>query len=227
MFDQSGIYTLYGSKPMIRFPIFYYSDEEYQQMYESLSEKEKQTTIVLNDYDLPENWENWERSQAQFLSKRYILIKQPIPDSPKESMICFADLAKVALCLEKHYNLFVRTLHQEFDPLQEALSLKNGSPFWDQVFDNALLVGILYGFGEDNSFCFTWNIEKSLILHRQFSDHLRFGTTIDNFGIPIFATFSTLEDPMIEKYKKERAEIQKLYKGKDFVEVTLKQLFSN
>ena len=230
MLDENGIYTLFGSKPMVIFPVFCYSKEDYQQLYDSMSEEEKRNAIIIQDeddhYDLPENWEKWEKFQAQFLSKRYVMVKQPVPDLPKEFTICFADLARVALCLEEHYDIFKRITHEEFDPLQESLSLKEGSPFWDKAFNSSILSGILFGFGEQNSFFFHWKAEESFPLNRRFihNNKLRFDQTIDNFGIPIFATFTDLEDPVIEKYKKEREQIKALYKDKDFLETTLKQL---
>lgn len=236
MLGESGIYTLFGSKPMTRFPVFCYSEEDYQQAYNEMSEEDKKNAITLTNYDLPQNWEKWQMFQAKFPSGRYLLIKQLIPDYPKEFVLCFADLVKVALCLERHYSLFQRITHQAFDPLKETLSFKDGSPFWDLVLSNSVLAGILYGYGERNAFCFFWKHATNDTLSPCFLDGLKFhfynhpssiSHTIANFGLPIFASFSELQDPMIELYKKERTEIQQLYKDKDFVEFTLQKLFSS
>ena len=47
--------------------------------------------------------------------------------------------------------------------------------------------------------------------------------SIADFPIPTFATYSK-PNSMVMKYEKEREEIQKLYKGKDFVDYTLELL---
>lgn len=236
MLDESGIYTLFGSKPLTRFPVFSYSEEEYREAYAAMSEEERKNALVLYSYDLPKNWKKWQQFQALFPSGRYVLFEQTIPDTSKEFMICFADLAKVAVCLEKYYPIFQRVTKQDFNPLQEALFLQEGSPFWDTVFTDSVLVGILYGYGEENSLLFSWKHSASLEIPTHFREMLRFHFSnkkertmqnLDDFDLPVFASFSDLQDPIIERYKRERNEIQQLYKDKDFVNFTLEKLFAN
>ncbi|MDX8430214.1 MAG: hypothetical protein SNF33_00155 (plasmid) [Candidatus Algichlamydia australiensis] len=47
--------------------------------------------------------------------------------------------------------------------------------------------------------------------------------TISNFPIPAFASYFE-NDPVVRKYEKERKQIQRLYRGKDFVDMTLEFL---
>ena len=49
---------------------------------------------------------------------------------------------------------------------------------------------------------------------------------IKNFSLPHFASF-TKNNPVLSRYKKERKEIQRLYKSKDFVDFTLELLTKN
>ena len=109
------------------------------------------------------------------------------------------------------------------------------SHFWKIVEENARLLGILYGFGKQNSFCFSWKYgeeNNTPALHQfrenmwfTFSDELKFigASTITHFPIPIFASFLR-EDTVIKKYQMERKKIMKEYANKDFVELTLQKL---
>jgi len=47
--------------------------------------------------------------------------------------------------------------------------------------------------------------------------------TIEEFPIPGFVSFSE-EDPVVKKYHQQRKRITKIYKGKDFVKVSLDKL---
>lgn len=236
LLDEHGIYTLWGSKPLTIVPVFNYSEEDYKAQYETLSNEEKKNSLPIYDYNLPENWARWEKIRDQFPLHRYVLFKKLIPDTPKEFFIYFADIAKIAFTLEKHYTLFKRLLNFEFDPLAEAFQLEKGSQFWDAIFSNSILVGILCGYGEQNAFFFHLAHNDNTNLPQGFRNSLNFHFSSDaaikqnihNLGIPTFASFSDLEDPVIDRYKQEQAAIKTLYKDKNFLDVTICKLtFSN
>lgn len=101
--------------------------------------------------------------------------------------------------------------------------------------------GLLYGFGKENSFSYYWKYrlsrcdaipetqdEKAFAesIKKQpfrFLQNFFMKFSIADFPIPTFATYSK-PTHMVMQYEKEREEIQKLYKGKDFVDYILELL---
>jgi hypothetical protein len=125
------------------------------------------------------------------------------------------------------------------------LELQNPhSVFWNNVFkiDNHLAKGLLFGFGRKNSFFADWEFKQwsknpSLHLSEQAVAYLknvpsRPSTTRvkigeggpSNFTIPIFGTIE--DDEMVELYEKEKKEIEKIYHGKNFLDITFQRLAS-
>lgn len=233
MLEEGSIYTLFGSKPMTAIAINYHSDDEVQAIFDQMSEEEKATAVIVDD-DLPQNWEKWEKLRSRFSMNRYLFFKKTDPEDSKFATLYFVDIAKVALVLEEHYDIFKRETGMDFLPLQVVFEMEKGSVFWDQVFNNSTLVGLLYGFGLKNSYSFTWKYSKMpetctgfcQSLPSCFSDKSTYGdATISHFRLPIFASFSE-QDEVIEKYKKERNEIKQRYRGNDFLSLTLQKLTS-
>ena len=235
MLDESAIYTLFGSKPMTAITLSYRSDEEVNAFFDQMSEEEKATAVVVNDYDLPQNWEKWGKIRSRFPMTRYLFFKKADPEDSKFATLYFVDILRVALILQEYHDIFKSETGIDFHPLQVVFEMEKGSPFWDQVFDNSVLVGLLYGFGLKNSYSFTWKYGElpetctgfcQALLSRS-SDEPTYGNaTISHFRLPIFASFSE-QDEVIEKYEKERGEIKQRYRGKDFLSLTLLKLTSH
>ncbi len=226
MLQHQAIYTLCGSKPMTMISL---EDEARS----NDDHKLKKNRIVMEDYHLLQNWENWEQVKSKFQFSRYAFFKKEDSADTKSTTIYFADLTKVALILQENYNTFKRETGLDFDPLKESLKIQNGSEFWDKTFGNPALLGILLGYGIKNSFCFQWKygdlpeghqqLAETLVF--QFSDKPQGGkATFDKLSLPIFASFSQGEDEVIEKYKREREVIQASYEDKDFLNLTLQKL---
>lgn len=239
MIQEEAIYTLWGSKSMTIFPIDSYTDEEKEALIEQLPEEQKKSAVLFKNYDLANNWGKWERIRERFSIEGYLLFKREHPDSPKHALIYFVNTQQLALTLQMNYELFRRETGMDFDPVEVVFNMEKWPNFWEEIFDNpaldnAALIGILFGYGFENSFCFQWKwwsspeLEKfANSLHFHFSDQQQSGeATLDHLSLPVFASFSK-HDKMIEKYKKEREEIKKTYVGKDFLDVTLKKLIAN
>jgi hypothetical protein len=231
MLQNQAIYTLYGSKPMTMISIDL--EEEAQSNNDRKSKSGRKDRIVMEDYHLLQNWENWEKMKSTFQLNRYAFFKKEDSADPKNATIYFVDLTKVALVLQENYNTFKRETDLDFDPLNESLRIEQGSEFWDKTFDHPALLGILLGYGVKNSFCFQWKychlpdghqqLAESLLF--QFSDKPQGGkATFDKLSLPIFASFAQGEDEVIEKYKREREIIKATYEDKDFLTLTLQKL---
>lgn len=162
--------------------------------------------------------------------------------------IVFVDVLRTALVIQENYELFRQAVGYDFDPMAVVFELEDeNSNFWSKLdgkegWKYSYLWGVLYGFGKENSFSYFWkgrqmkglcsNEKEKLFATNlksrrscqdapSFSDRSAF--SISSFSIPAFASFSE-NDPVVAKYEDERKKIKQLYKGKDFVAVTLELL---
>ncbi len=232
MIDNSAIFTLWGSKPMTSIPLIHYTQEEMENWYNSLPEEEKKNVIKVPHNNFPENWKKWEKISSKFPMGRYRLFKKEFPEQPKVDLVYFADIPKIALTLEKYYDIFKRYKGTDFDPIAEAFNIDKESSFLNENLLNSITIGLLYGFGLQNSLFFEWKYDGTLSNHYGFQESLQshfsdisyYGGELRHLRIPVFASYSFLKDPIIEKYEKEKREIQQIYKGKNFLDFTLQQM---
>jgi hypothetical protein len=234
LLEESGIYTLWGTKPITAFEMCLYTPEELKKIQEKSLRGTKQETVVFRDYNFPENWKKWEEISDRYNVQKYMLFKKDNPDDPKLPMIFFVNILEAALTIQNNYHLFRKEVGYDFDSLDEVFDIENpDSKFWEKVFNNSKLMGILYGFGIKNASCFHWKFRKRQkknpfflkALHYRFSDTLLHPnlSSINLFSLPIFSSFSD-DDEILEKYKLEKKKIEKAYKNRDFVQVTLEKL---
>lgn len=235
-------------------------DIEFYEKLSSLEKEEKAYLIADEDfiYNIEDLWDKWEKIQSRFpLNKRFLLVKREwstdswkklFPSCREVYDIFFVDVLKTARIIQENYELFRHAVGYDFDPLEVVFELENkNSNFWDSLSGEegwryATLWGLLYGFGKENSFSYTWKgrhtkepnrTEKeklwAISLQAQSSCKSRPSRddkgafTISNFTIPIFKSFNE-NDPVVAKYEAEREKIRQRYKGKDFVAFTLELL---
>jgi hypothetical protein len=200
--------------------------------------------------NLYRGWLALEKARKTFDLKRYILKIKPTPVPgqnheviPGSYQVIFADIQHTALVLAENYQVFKNASGMEFHPLKEVFELQNpDSVFWKNIFSvpNHLAKGLLFGFGLRNSIFGDWkfthsNANASSVFEGHILDYLketqlktstnqaRSGEASSlNFTIPLFGAVPG--DGTAEKYKKEKDEIEKIYRGQDLVEVTLKRL---
>lgn len=228
--EDPAIYTLWGSKPMTQLAMHYFTEEDMQAWCDQMSEEERKSLVYV-DYDFTDNWKKWEKIESRFPLHKYILVKKPFPGEPKMEQIFFLDIAKTIQVIQENYESFKSVIGHDFDPVNIVPEIKNDtSEFWDTVLHHNATLGILFGYGPKNGWAYFNHSNSSEQKCLRFSeDCMQYAgtSTLDHFPIPIFATFSEEgKDEMIEKYKKEREEIRKIYSGKNFVDLTLEKLTS-
>jgi hypothetical protein len=231
LFENYGAFVIFGSKPLCEMDL---NDTE----FESSEGK-------IDELNLYRGFLAWEKVKKTFKMKRYILAVDSSRGSGCHSII-FADIQKTAIILAKHSHFFQNSLGRDFEPLQMALELEDPmSKVWAIIYNSKdyIAKGLLFGFGLENSLFFSW---WSKYLHSEnltpnakeiseylqgayfpFSTHpveLRTGS-LNHFTIPVFREVAN--DPVAETYKKEKKRIEKIYRGQDLVEYTLKQLASS
>lgn len=223
LIEHAGIYTLFGSKPMTSMPIHLYTPEEVQRWIDELPDEEKRLT-TFSPNAAWENWEKWEKAKIHYPHPAFLLYRKVDPLDPKLAELFLVNITLTATTLEENYELLKRITHLDFEPTKEVMRLETGSPFWDKALQSPITWGLLYGYGRTNSLAYAWVDAKRN--HKQIFQSLRpikSKKTTTPYPLPQFTSYQTL-DPILAKYESERAQIQKLYRGKDFLSLSLKQL---
>ncbi|MDN3507155.1 MAG: hypothetical protein P0S96_08000 [Simkaniaceae bacterium] len=238
LFKEGGVYTLLGSKPVTEVVLYHYTDEEMAELQKHLTPEELENCYVDDQYDLPKNWERWEKYSSDKPLKRHLLFRSHYSEDGKSSYVYFVDIVKTALLLQDNYDLFAREVGFVFNPLEVVLEMPSKtSAFWEKVRESrnaTLLWGLLFGYGKENASLFSWKYLSKSEKTSNFVKHLpctysnpppvgKVELTIENLLLPSFVSF-TLEDKVLDKYIKERKEIQLIYKQNDLLTYTLQQL---
>ncbi|NGX60524.1 MAG: hypothetical protein KR126chlam3_01700 [Chlamydiae bacterium] len=242
---ESTMFTLFGSKPMSAISLCYATKEEwlsgYSKLIQDYPEKKKQKALTgleryIDNYDLPINWQRWMDWCFKNLDGSFSFSKRT---TGTKDLFCIyvLNVQEAAWILQKHYSLISRELDLEFDPLQVVLEFEDlSSSFWEKVFNNHLVQGILHGFGERNAYFFDREIRLQEINDFDLEMHPLFkslglkqdqeGKILNDYPLPLFRSYSSnvQEDPVFLKYKRERAEIKKILGSKNPTDIILHQL---
>lgn len=232
MVQESGIYTLVGSKPLTLVEVPNLTEEELKAYHEALTEEDLKNSFTIEDPKFEEKWKQWERISERFPLKRFLLIRSALNEEENTSRYFFVNILKTALVIQENYEVFRDAVGFDFHPLETVFDLKNkDSKFWKNI--KAVHWGLLFGFGKENSYAFHWKYFGDLQqdhffenLSSYFSNPSTNRTgkfSIENLEIPGFISFSK-EDEIVQQYQRERASIQYMYKGKDFLNFTLEKL---
>lgn len=256
LFLDSGVYTLYGSKPMTEIILCPESPEEKLALQEEALKKlspEELEQFKASSFEYEENywfeetWAMWEKQLATLPIKRYLFVERKIgipPESQKNRYIYFINIEETAKVLQSHYHLFKEYVGFDFDPLSVVFEVKKAdSPFWNAIWDrpitdkNVCLIGILFGFGFENSYPFSWyftenpSVEKTAFIQTVLNGasstttpkELKQFHPPNCFFLPGYASFSQF-DPHKEKYQKEYERIRQIYRHSDLIDCTMQQL---
>ena len=240
LLHEGGAYTLFGSKPL-SFDVISQIPEEEKQEFLSFSSH----PVIKNELNFSENWNIWKRVRDRYPMSRFLLVERKPPAfSSGESSVFLVNIAAVASLLEKHYPKFRAAVREDFDPLDIVFEIEDdGSAFWETVLARDDLLGILLGYGEENAKLF-WEIKarEAQMSAEKTSQKQRFLASLSTqtpgsnslsafdatFPLPCFGCYAPDESSrLIKQYENERRAIKKIYRGRDFVRVTLDRLTSN
>lgn len=245
LFEDPGVYVLYGTKPMSWAILSKsYTQEEKAQMmawYESLSAEEKAKYIVRADRpDFHENFQKWQEIKHRFPITQYLFGTFPsrYPHVVEDSLF-FVNIEQMVRTLLKNYSDFRRVLGYDFDPLKVVFEIEDrDSKFWKEVIHNHALLGILLGFGRDNAWFFEWDRKyeneqskineflRSLSYNFYEKNDPPYQVSSQNFLLPIYGSYGLYpnDKELFDQYKKEQKQIKALYRGRDEVDVALEWL---
>jgi len=166
---------------------------------------------------------------------RYMLFKMDQFQNDHLFFILFVDILKTAATIQDNYDAFRKVIGVDFHPLEITLHMRQkDSILWEKINESALLWGILFGFGKINSYLFQWQHFDHPETTSEFCKNIvsftnddllkgRVKYTIDQFSIPAFKSFNEI-DPVVNNFREEKNRIQEIYKGQDFLQLTLKKL---
>lgn len=260
MIREDGLFTLLGSKPITQFDItgkISETEEEFQREYEELKAIREQhkhdPTYVYSKIKLPE-YEEFKKERLKDLPRmhfafhkkiweRWLAEKGCLSNSVykltfRDSNGLFINVPNTIYILKKHYADFVEITGLPFDVDTILDSIDDqGSIFWQKVFTNRYLCGLILGYGQKNAFLFDWVRRNSLSLDsislKRFHELSRFrhhaklmlkaNITVEDLEIPYFVTFD-IDNEDVERYSREREKIVDFLKDKDLVAFVLDQL---
>lgn len=217
MLYETGIFTLYGDKP-ITVSLLEQSFAEKNPLYIDRTKKTK--------YSLIESWDLWVEKFATFNSSKFLFAKKEIPEMKGVYNAFFVNVPATVAILEKYYHEFTKLIGRDFDPKTVVYEISaEKSAFWDKAFEleSHMTKGLLHGFEWENSKEFTalkpdemkGRLSNILLPYEEIS--------VENFNIPFFRYFKE-HDPIVEKYKKQRQEIHGFFRGKTLFEGTMELL---
>lgn len=227
--EEGAIFTLWGSKPMTLIILDSYSEEDIQQWYATLSEEEKQNCRILESYDLPKQYQQWCKENKKYPMKNFRLVERKDRVDHRLSYLYFVNVDLTTSLLKKEYATFKQIVGFDFDPIEVIFDMEEDSlHFWNKVEQSSLLLGLLFGYGEANAKAFHLKYTENTSGHVEPHPSAKSLTgpekiSLKNFPIPAFMSFEK-SDPVIAKYERERETIRDKYKGKDFLDFTLKRL---
>jgi hypothetical protein len=241
LFEAPGAYVLYGKKPMMwycfRKPPTEEEKAELEAYYASLPEEEK-VAPERKRFDFYTHYYKWEKIKERFAIKQYLFgTFPPRLDHGPESLI-FINVEMALKTLLEHYDDFRRVLGYDFDPLEAVFDVENReSQFWKSIMNNNMLVGILLGYGRENSWFFDWET-KYKQQQSKIGEFLRSLPLINDaphdilypdpqhFPLPVFGSYGLYanQKKILGEFKKDQEKIKELYRGRDEVDLALEWL---
>lgn len=246
MIREKGLYVLMGTKPLSCFEVEdIYSENAVRIAYKNYLKNQAVPAMNFEEFQeqykktvpkLPLRlcfetlWKYWCETKADSISPCYRFVARRAPFNHEVSFGLFINVPSTTYILKKNYESFSQITGIPFDPntIIDEIS-DNGSLFWEKVFHNHYLMGLLFGFGERNAFIFDWGSQHEAFLpdqqgikfcDKRFIDQNKPHVSPKDLKLPLFGSFS-LCDSNLENYKKEQKQIINRFKRKDFVTVVM------
>jgi len=230
---EGGVYVLFGSKPVVCSNLCIISEEKIKNSSPEIPENIKKNTVrqkIKLDFYL----QDWEQVQKYFKIKNKFLLFFKRHEEDGIASVYLINKPNLITVLTEYYSVFKERTKIDFNPLTIFDEFNNeSSSFWNLVQKDMLLQGLIFGYGFVNSSLFDqWlKLSKTEALNfenlgfKSIGKHLvdkNIKVNYQNFSLPVFRSFPN--DPTLEKYKNERKKIKALYRGRNSLKVTLREL---
>jgi hypothetical protein len=182
-------------------------------------------------------WAIWEKYKNKFPLKNYLLIKEKNKSKQDEiSTIFLINKKEFIKIVNQHLGLFQVVTGNAFKPEEVLKNLESGQlTFRESIKNSDLLLGVLLGFGVNNSVRFSYFSggifkDAKFIGARthdlQVIGEYEYSPLIIN-SVYFAGDLTHSETQFLKKkYKKFRGKISKIYSKGDFLEITLSKLTS-
>ena len=181
-----------------------------------------------------ELWDLWKHSHKK-IDPKFCIFSRKAPYG-EGHMGLFVNIPSLVYTLHHYRKDFCERTDMEFDPNEVATQIEDEtSIFWEKVFQDHFLFGLVFGYGERSSYLFDW--EKKLFKRlykrdmfvssqeeRKFIDLMsKKDVEVSDLLWPVFFHFG-VADPMRIYYELEREKIIEYFQDKDFTKTTLEIL---
>ncbi len=228
--------------------------DTFQTWFDSLpkDEKAKVELVLSKAKPVPKlernpyrGWLALQKALNSIKLKNYLFRILPLRGAGRYDLMLI-NIQNTALVLAENYAIFKEASGgMDFHPLQAVFELQDSdSLFWKNIFSlqNHLAKGLLFGYGLENSLFGQWSFSSSqgkltlpseayreeieeYLKNAPFTPTISDNVSTSHFTIPLFGIVP--QDETAKKYAQEKDSIEKIYRGKDMVEVTLQCLTRN
>ncbi len=218
LFEEGGVYTLFGSKPLTDILVFHGKETDIS--LSDLSEDSLKEMTYIND-QTTDYLDAWKKFSQQVKWNKFRCFERASPFDPLHVSYFLLNVDNARDVYKKYQTLFTKKLGRKISFNQALEELEDPhSFFWETVFADHELSGLLYGYGEENIETFG----KPSSAKAQFTEDVQSYAKINSshFPLPIYAV--SKHDTTTRKYIKERKKIQQIYRNKNFFDVSVKRL---
>jgi hypothetical protein len=211
-------YTIFGEKPMsldaisLTKPNF---DDDWEY---------KDDDWVVSTYRKKEGMDVWKKHFEDMELNGFSLIFYPIPNHTEFINFSIINHKNFLSTLEENIEVFQTALNQKITSQGILNEYKKGSgEIFQRIRSHDGLLGILLGFGKENSFKFM-NNEK---LSPSVDPTILKGVEMEHVRLPCFMVSEGSDETkkIMESFSKQREKINKIYHKENFLETVLIKLF--
>lgn len=244
MIREGGLYTLVGTKPITIFKVHpeapkpsSIDDKTYSKDRLNQSSEDSSNHAVLKHLKYDTLWKAWEKETIPVNPYNYMIVTRKSSYSDRLIGV-FVNVPNTTYTLSSNYEIFSKGTKLNFDPSTIITEIgSDSSEFWKKVFQNHYLLGLLLGYGKQNSFIFDWlhsipNDFQNIATQRQNEDPMKVASLkhkkkikVQDLILPQFCYFN-IHDEKIAVYRKERELIVKEFKKSQFKQKVLAYLCS-
>jgi hypothetical protein len=174
-------------------------------------------------------WSSWEKNH-KIIDPKFRLFSRK-PDDSSIKMGIFVNVPNLVYTLYQYQSVFSHRTGITFDIQKVVDEIEDkDSAFWNAVFGDHYLLGIICGYGEKNAFLYDWgekhfpriSKEKSLFFSRDKSSNHKSKEDVypKDLSTPVFFHFGLADQTKIN-YELEKQKIVQFFDDKDFVQETL------
>lgn len=217
LLEEGGAYTLFGDKPMT--DICFFTGEQKDIRIEGLSKESMQTLTYVDNTNFIQNWNAWKKYIKSLSIKQFFFLEIPCPTDPLHRLYFLINIQAVKAIVKEHETDFRLRIGLELSDIEEEIKNPK-SRFWSQILFDHYLMGLLHGYGKENSLYFLKLLDGTEKPNR--AEFIHQSSTVNTLSLPIYA--SSPNDPQKEKYLKQRKKIERIFNKKGFLKAVLEKL---